>query len=69
MKIVTTILALTVSVIAIGGAGAIYLDYLNAKSFERIRQTCAPGVVISFSRESAWGETIVNCDYPAQPDS
>lgn len=38
MKIVTTILALTVSVIAIGGAGTIYLDYLDARSFERMRE-------------------------------
>ena len=66
MKIVATILSLTVSVIAIGGAGTIYLDYLDARSFERMRDACAPGVIASFSRDSVWSETIVNCDYPAR---
>lgn len=61
MKIVTTILALTV--IAIGGAGTIYLDYLDARSFERMREACAPGAVISYQRDRLGGMITVNCEH------
>lgn len=63
MKIVTTILALTVSVIAIGGAGTIYLDYLDARSFERMREACAPGAVVSYQREKLGRMITVNCEH------
>ena len=35
--------SITSALLAIGGAGTIYLDFLDARNFEQIREACEPG--------------------------
>ncbi|MBO6796178.1 hypothetical protein [Maricaulis sp.] len=42
--------SITSALLAIGGAGTIYLDFLDARNFEQIREACEPGSLISFER-------------------